>query len=227
MSEKEDLSKQNPDLLTTESTHRVLNFLNLLNSMVRLKTADHHNTEVKELGSEISAFIDCFGRLHTLLIESGNEGQISTSVFLPKLSDTLGTFPLVTEKDINIESRVESLKLPGKHILPLSLITIESFTNSLKYAFPDDMQEAKFFRINLSHNHSSAKLTLHDNGIGLKQAVSAKTGVASSGKGFRIMEALAGQIGAKMEITDAQGTLVQIRIPLDNDTLSPPKSLHL
>lgn len=226
MNEEKGRPVQNPDPLTMESTHRVLNFLNLLNSMIMLKTADHRNTEVKELGGEISAFIDCFSRLHTLLTDTGNEDRISTEVFLPKISDTLRTFPLVAEKKIRIEKRIESLKLPGNFILPLSLITIESFTNSLKYAFPEEVPEDRLFRIDFTHNHSSAKLSLQDNGIGLQEAASPKTGATGSGNGFRIMEALAGQIGAKMKISEDEGTRVQVSIPIGEKTASAPESLH-
>lgn len=237
MSENKDRSVKDPDLLNRESTHRLLNFLNLLNSMVRLKTADHHSTEVRELGDEISAYIDCFSRLHTLLIEPGNEGRIATDVFLPRLSDTLRTFPLVAEKNIRIEKQVESLELPGSHILPLSLITIESFINSLKYAFPEEMQDSiredqqedlpgtRFFRIDFSHNHTSAKLSLRDNGIGLDTGDAMGTRRGTSGKGFQIMHALAGQIGAHMEITEARGTRVDIHIPLESTADSAGGSL--
>jgi two-component sensor histidine kinase len=197
-----------------EITHRVQNFLNLLNSTVRLKSADHPSPEVRDFAGEISGFIDAFSRLHLLLLDTGDHGPVSTKVFSPELLDTLTGFPLVREKNIRVESRIEHTDLPRSSILPLALITIESFTNTLKYAFPEEDPAHRVFRISFSHNHSSADLSLRDNGIGLNRAASSAPQNAGSGKGFRIMEALAGQIGGEMEITGDQGTHIWIRLPL-------------
>ena len=100
----------------------------------------------------------------------------------------------------------------------LGLIVIESVINALKHAFPSDKTDG---RIVVAYDTSGPDWTLSiaDNGVGKPHEGAAD---AKSGLGTSIVQALANELDAKVEIaSDQYGTTVSVRHEGSTSTVLP------
>jgi len=217
MCDAEKESARYYEILASEERHRTLNFLNLLSSVIKLKAGSYESEEIRNFRDEIISLIESTSGVYTLITTAGTE-TLSTDTFFLNITNSLNHFPHVREKKVKIKQVIQTLRLPGEYLLPLSLITIESFTNSLKYAFPPDREGPHCFHIEFSHNNESACLALRDNGIGPGTG-----GIRSEehpGSGITIMESLAGQLKGEIDLREEEGTLVELNFPISTASRS-------
>ena len=92
--------------------------------------------------------------------------------------------------------------------MSLGLIVTELILNALKHAFPDGSKSDHKITVRFEVAGSNWKLTVADNGIGAPVGVFAH---AKSGLGTTIVNALAQQLDAKVEVlSGVGGTAVSI-----------------
>jgi two-component sensor histidine kinase len=93
--------------------------------------------------------------------------------------------------------------------LPLGLITHELVSNSVKHGFRDG--RAGTVQIDLRHRGDLGRvlLTVHDDGVG----PSVNPMATGNGLGSILLNALAGQIGATVEVSGPPGYSTTVSIP--------------
>ena len=97
--------------------------------------------------------------------------------------------------------------LLSRDAVSIGLIVTESVINALKYAFPPEKTDGRIV-VTYEPDGSSWRLSIADNGVGRTHADSS---AAKTGLGTRIVNALARQLDAEVDIVSGQsGTTVSI-----------------
>ena len=106
---------------------------------------------------------------------------------------------------VTLVSSVDATVTTATVSVSLGLIVTELVINALKHAFPGRNQHGKI-RVGYLSNGKGWKLTVDDDGNGMAAEADSKPGLGSG-----IVEALAGQLGATVAVTDqGPGTMVSV-----------------
>lgn len=234
-------NSMNEELRLKELRHRTTNFLNLLNSTIRLKQEKLKTEEAQIACSELLCVVDAYTQVFHFIsgkeklpcsgstngndsgdgvgdsdsdgAGSGDEFFKAEYLFHPLIAN-LKNFPNVQEQQISLEADIGSHQLRVQHAIPLALIIIESFTNTLKYAFPVEHTGPRRFFVHLDGKSSSDvspyshRLILTDTGVGCAHGTGEVN--SGSGSGIAIMKSLAQQIDGQLEVDYSTGAVLQL-----------------
>lgn len=207
-------SLQEKELLLREIHHRVKNNLQVISSLLNLEIA--HTDQVDEdalLKSQIR--IRSMALIHEQLYRSKNLGSIELPTYLREILSYFRqsydaqqiTFDLHADSEITLDIDTA---------IPVGLIICEAVSNALKHAFPNHHGAVL---IDLQSHSNAVHITISDNGIGLPQHFEdAQTNTL----GFTLIQGLARQIDAQLNVTNTSGVQVSLRIPL-NETIPGEK----
>jgi len=87
------------------------------------------------------------------------------------------------------------------------MIIVEIVTNSIKYAFPDNV--AGTIHVNIHKIDSGIMIDINDNGIGIKSDFNLDN---TKSVGLHLVGLLVQQLGGNMSITSDNGTKIKILI---------------
>ncbi|MFC7474221.1 sensor histidine kinase [Dankookia sp. GCM10030260] len=194
-------------LLLEEMSHRIRNDMQRLVGLLQAQAG----TEPAVSGALLQAAgrIQILGRVHRRLASRGGAGMVDSQTFLEGLADDLRA-ALLPDSGMALTAEAEAHGLPVSVAGDLGLVVNELVTNALKYAFP--RAQGGIVRICFLRHHDTYQLTVSDNGIGLGKARLAAMG---SGSGMRLVRALAGQLGGRLDVRAGEvgGTLCTLRFP--------------
>lgn len=149
---------------TTEIHHRVKNNLQIISSLINLKSRQV-SEEATAILNQLNGRIFSMGLLHEKLYKNENLQVIRLDVYLSELLNyLLDSFqdlgaPVVLELDCDeVEVSIECA-------LTCGLICNELFTNSIKHAFKQDQQDARI-NLSLKYKYPSISFCMGDNGKG-------------------------------------------------------------
>ncbi|MFO7849516.1 MAG: histidine kinase dimerization/phosphoacceptor domain -containing protein [Spirochaetia bacterium] len=206
--EKLSSSLDRKETLLKEIHHRVKNNLALISSLMNLKSAELENTQFAELIEQLQRKIYSISLLHEKLYNSGDLEHIHLRGYAEELLNTLSG-SLSSEKEVLIENRVEEeIYLHSDRAIPLGLILTELFTNTVKYAHPQE----EFYRITLEGHIKTGDilLSVRDNGRGFEEGFSLESG---NSLGTQLITSLAEQIGGKATLGNIKEAEVLISFP--------------
>ena len=189
--------------LFRELQHRVKNNLQVIQSLVRL-SAKRAPAELAEYFDEVRRQIWAIGQAHHKLYAGGNLDHIDLSSYIADISDqSVIAFGSLNER-VRVTTQLEPISVDVDAAIPIGLIVTELLTNSFKYAFPG--MRCGEIRIGLASRSGYGELTIMDDGVGLPEE--------RDGSGLRIVQALASQIEADLELLSRAGTRWTLRFPL-------------
>ena len=200
---KDDLLREKAILLQ-EVQHRVANSLQIIASVIlqsarkvsseetRLHLTDAHNRvmSVAALQHELSA-----SRL----------GDVELRAYFTKLCDSIGASMIRDHDQLVLEVKADESKTAADVSVSLGLIVTELVINCLKHAFPGGRPG----KIEVGYNSRGPNWTLSvaDNGVGMPKDTASST----PGLGTSIVDALANQLNARVQVADAHpGTVVSV-----------------
>lgn len=200
---KDDLLREKAILLQ-EVQHRVANSLQIIASVIlqsarkvgseetRVHLTDAHNRvmSVAALQQELSA-----SRL----------GEVELRAYFKKLCDSIGASMIRDHNQLVLEVKADDSKSEADVSVSLGLIVTELVINCLKHAFPG----GRLGKIEVGYNSRGPNWTLSvaDNGVGMPT----DKGSSTPGLGTSIVEALANQLSARVQVVDAHpGTIVSV-----------------
>jgi two-component sensor histidine kinase len=168
--------------------------------LLRLHTRRTENEEV------ISSLMDAGNRIKSMrilydkLLRSDNFSDISIFEYLsPLINEVMEVFP---EKDeVQINKQIEDFEINAKLVFPLGIIINELFTNIMKYAFKDNVNNE--VTIAASKRNGKALIVVQDNGIGISEEIDLKT---TTSFGLKLVDMLIEQIDGSIEIVRENGT---------------------
>lgn len=180
------------DLVLREAHHRIKNNMATLAGYISLRA----ETCVDPQAS--ATLRDCISQARGMevlldkLYRGESVGELDLRDYLPALmEEILGLFPATS---VDLELRLEEIHLDAKRLSTLGIVVNELITNSMKYAFGGIARPAIF--LVASRRDGLICLVYEDNGRGLPEGFSIE---ASQGFGIQLIQALASQLGGRLE----------------------------
>jgi chemotaxis protein methyltransferase CheR len=211
--EKEEILRETAELLQQkrvlleEMRHRVANSLQIIASILLLKaravSSDEIRFHLKDAHQRVMSVAAVQQHLHA----TDGIDQINVSSYFRKLCTGLADSMVGESQPVLIDVASDDGMVLSAEAVSLGLIVTELVINALKYAFPAYKADAAI-RIAYEIDGADWRLTVSDNGVGAIVAGPPKT---DSGLGTTIIEALAKQLGAKVDVhNSATGMSVAI-----------------
>jgi two-component sensor histidine kinase len=200
---KDDLLREKAILLQ-EVQHRVANSLQIIASVLmqgaRKMQSDEARSHLQDAHHRVLSVAAVQQQL-----AAASLGEVELRPYLTQLCDSLGASMIHDHDQISIEVKVDDSQTSANVSVSIGLIVTELVINALKHAFPGH----RHGKITVAYEAHGPRWTLAvaDDGIGMPTGANA----TKPGLGTGIVQALVGQLGAEIRITDAApGTAISI-----------------
>jgi two-component sensor histidine kinase len=205
--EREDLLRKQQalviekDVLLKELEHRVGNSLQIIAAIILMKsklvTSEETRVQLQDAHNRVMSVAALQQHLHV-----SGVGPIEMGPYLTKLCESLRSSMIGDYRPATLNVTSDGGSVTSREAVSLGLIVTELILNALKHAFPDIDKSDRQIAVRFEVAGSNWKLSVEDNGIGAPVGVFAQ---AKSGLGTSIVNALAQQLDAKVEVLSAAG----------------------
>ena len=218
---KDDLLRERAVLLE-EIQHRVANSLQIIASVLMQSARTVQSEETRTHLTDAHNRVMSIATVQRQLASSGKL-DVELRPYFTQLCQSLGASMIRDHKKQSIEVTGDQSSVAADASVSLGLIVTELVINALKHAFPEG-QSGKITVDYQSHGPNWA-LAVNDDGVGMHP----ETVSATPGLGTSIVEALARQLHARVQVADARpGTAVSIihtQIAAVDTSAAPPVGL--
>ncbi|MEO5357388.1 MAG: ATP-binding protein [Nitrospirae bacterium YQR-1] len=206
---KINASLREKEILIEEIHHRVKNNLQIISSLLFLRSKHIKDEYTLELIEETRSRIKAIALLHEQLYHSDDLAKIDFHKYLKVLTDDLAYAYGVNFSNITITINATDIRLGIDMAIPCGLIITELVTNAFKYAFPGGNGEILIdFFVDTNNMYV---LNIGDNGVGIPKDID----VANTDSfGLRLVHDLVEQQNGKIVIATNNGTVYNISFPL-------------
>jgi two-component sensor histidine kinase len=202
--EKDELLRQK-EVLLEEMQHRVANSLQIIASILLLKARTVQSEETRLHLRDAHERVMSLASVQQQLRASRLGDRIEVGPYLSKLCDSLAASMIGDRRPLALTVEAGAGTAESGAAVSIGLIITELVINALKHAFPPGRQGEILVRYEARED--DWRLSVSDNGIG-RQDLHER---AHSGLGTSIVEALARQLYARVELSSGpQGTIVAI-----------------
>ena len=207
---REQLGRENIVLLR-EVRHRVANSLQIVASVLLQGARRSQSEETRSHLRDAHNRVMSVAALERQL--SGSTGEdVQFRTYLTKLCGSIGDSMIHESDRITIQVVCDDAMVHANTSVCLGLITTELVINALKHAFPDG--RAGKVTVTFAARGASWTLGVSDDGAGMRLAPDAAVG----GLGSSIVQALARQLAARVEVADSPpGVTVSVVHPAAAD----------
>ena len=129
-------SIENREVLLRELYHRTKNNMQVICSLIRLRSADVSDEVSRSLFREIEGRILAMALVHEKLYESKNLARIDIRAYTVDLAKIILSHALANGDRINVKIEIPEMAIPIDVAIPYGLLITELMTNSYKHAFP-------------------------------------------------------------------------------------------
>lgn len=199
---KDDLVREK-EVLLREVQHRVANSLQIIASLL-MQSARHVLSE--EMRGHLES---AHGRVMSIAavqrqLASTGSHRVHLQIYLTQLCMSLGASMIYDRSQLQINVNVDESVVDSDRSISLGLIVTELVINALKHGFPNAGRGA--ITVEYQSQGEDWALSVSDNGVGMTTYPAKQTGLGTS-----IIEALARQLSAGIDVTDGKpGTVVRI-----------------
>jgi two-component sensor histidine kinase len=200
---------QQKETLLQEMQHRVANSLQIIASILLLKARTVQSEETRLHLRDAYQRVMSVAAVQQQLLASSHGEPIEIGPYLSRLCETLAASMTDDSRPISLKVQVEGGTASSAEMGSIGLIATELVINAFKHAFVDD-RAAGLIVVAYKATETSWRLAVSDNGSGTPEG-HLKLDKPPSGLGTIIVEALAKQLDARVEIwRNPQGTTVSI-----------------
>jgi chemotaxis protein methyltransferase CheR len=197
---------QQKEILLQEMQHRVANCLQIIAGILLLKARTVQSEETRRHLRDAHDRVMSVATVQQQLQASGPSEQIDLAPYLSRLCDALAASMIGDSRPLTLKVEADAATAISADAVNIGLIITELVINALKHGFPDG--SGGEILVSYEVDQANWRLTVSDSGVGLQQD-SDRGGRA--GLGTSIIEALAHQLKARVEITSqSPGTVVSI-----------------
>lgn len=202
-------SLREKEVLLQEIHHRVKNNLGIVSSLLQMQIRRMQGSQAASVLQDSQNRIASIALVHEKLYRSKDLANINCDQYIQDLTIYLFDSYNISSTQIQLNVQVENVQLDVETMIPCGLIINELVSNALKHAFPNDhvgKVQVKFFQSNLSLQEKCqtiSTLIVQDNGVGLPADFDIKQ---AKTLGLTLVQGLAKQIGATIEVFYHQGT---------------------
>jgi two-component sensor histidine kinase len=195
-------------ILLKEVNHRVKNSLQVVSSMLHLQANAVGDPELSERLMEASTRILAVGRAYNRLAYNADYENIDLVGYLREVTEDLET--AVAPCTIQLDTPRE-IQFAADRAILVALIVNELILNAGRHAYPDSPDGV--IRLQLVPDDDKAvSISVSDEGVGLPSDFNP---ARSKRLGTRIVQALAGQLGAELTRQEStRGTHLTLVVPL-------------
>ncbi len=199
-SEGAETEASDRDSVLREVLHRVKNDMHLMALLTRMAVASASDERWRAEAEALSARIEAISRVHRWL------GQGATDVRFDELArEQVGALEDAHAPPfVRVELRIEPCRVPLAQASVLALILNEAVTNALRHAFVG--RDDGTVVVELGNEGDALVLTVADDGRGFDPDA------VRHGVGLELLNGLAGQVGAALELRSDQGTTVRVTL---------------
>ncbi|WP_377810326.1 MEDS domain-containing protein [Azospirillum sp. A29] len=190
------------DVLLREVHHRVKNNLQIINSLLTFKALRSTDSSIREAFNDTLRRVTAMSLVHEALYQQETTSAIDFGRYLTVLCEALSESFGMTDR-IRLEVVGDGSLVHLDAAIPLGLIATEAISNAMKHAFPNGGAGSISVTFNGAGEGKPGLLTVRDDGTG---AVDTPPAAGGSGTGFRLVHAIAKQVGGQVRISGGQGT---------------------
>jgi PAS domain S-box-containing protein len=194
---------QQKETLLQEMQHRVANSLQIIASILLLKARTVQSEDTRLHLRDAHQRVISVATVQQQLQCSGQGESIEVSLYLSRLCKTLAASVIADNRPISLKVEASAGTVISVEAVSIGLITVELVINALKHGFPGG--NGGEILVKYDTDGANWRLAVSDNGVGLHRHGS---GGGRSGLGTSIVEALAHQLNAGVEITNGLPGLV-------------------
>jgi chemotaxis protein methyltransferase CheR len=205
--EKDELLRQK-DMLLDEIQHRIANSLQIIASIILLKSKTVASEETRRHLNDTHKRVLSIAAVQQQLRSTAAKGSVEMTPYLTKLCSALSLSMIGDSRDVVLKVKGGNTEsASSRNAESIGLIVTELVINSLKHAFSDNTKDGQII-VAYEVSGSNWKLSVADNGTGKPDGVFAQPKI---GLGTGIVKTLAKQLDAQMLTTsDPKGTTVSI-----------------
>jgi two-component sensor histidine kinase len=193
----EELVKQNETLMR-ESDHRLMNSLQLVQSILSLQSRSALSAEAKAQLDMASNRVLAIATVHKQLHLTSSTEEIEIDSFLRRLCDSLKQTAPAQIGAINVTA--ETTKFRSDVASGLGLLVAELVTNSFKYAYA--IGQRGDVAVDFKQADSGWRLEVSDEGRGLPEGFDIEQ---SKGFGMQVVKAFVRRLNAKLTVSSSPG----------------------
>ncbi len=200
---KDDLLREKAILLQ-EVQHRVANSLQIIASVLLQSARNVQSEDVKVHLQDAHHRVMSIAAVQRQLAAS-SIGQVELRPYFTQLCESLSASMIRDHSQVSLDVTADGSKVDPDTSVSLGLVVTELVINALKHAFPG--QRSGKILVGYLSNGPDWTLSVSDNGVGMPD----DTAPAKAGLGTSIVEALARQLNAEVQVTGAApGTRVSL-----------------
>jgi two-component sensor histidine kinase len=196
LDEKEILLAQK-DMLLKEVNHRVKNSLQLVASLFNLQGRQVEDAKSRQAFEDAVSRVGAIAQVHEQLYKNDDVSRVEFGSYLRTLCTQYGG-----EGSVVIDAA--TLEIPTDAAIPLGLLAVELLTNALKHAGPGTPEQPIEIFFGRPDAEGELALIVRDHGPGIApEFLDAHSRRRSGSLGMRLIESLAGQIEAEVQVENA------------------------
>ena len=208
--ERLQASLHQKEVLLKEIHHRVKNNLQIISSLVNLQSDSIDNPDVRNLFQDVRDRVRSMALVHEKLYQSENLSNVQFDEYAGSLLNYLRQAYGKSVGAIGLIQELQPVTLSVEMAVPCGLILNELVTNAIKHAFRGRSTGEVRTALRCDPD-GSIRLCVSDNGVGFPPELDwRKTGSL----GLRLVQMLAGQLNATVEVNCGNGTEFQINFKL-------------
>lgn len=200
-------SLRDKEVLLKELHHRVKNNLQIVSSLLSMKSEVADDVATRQVFVECQARIQALAFIHEQLYVSGDLSHVPFGHYVRTLVDHLRTSFGPSDRSVTLRIDMADIHLSIDDAIPCGLIVNELVTNALKYAFPQQRNGVIEVRMRKIDPHL-LELIVSDNGCGLPPDVDPQT---TESTGLDLVYTFAEQLRAEVALVRAGGTRFEFR----------------
>ena len=201
-------------VMLQEIHHRVKNNLAIIISLLNLQANKLQDEGLKAAFADCQSRIRSMALIHQTLYQSNNLAELDLERYIKSLVRTVSS--AYNSSRVRFVIRVDKIDLPLDYTIPCGLILNELVSNSIKHGFPNDLQGE--IGITVQKEDDEIVLIVRDNGVGFARDMDIKN---SETLGMFLIVRLGElQLGGKVETSNDNGAVVQVRFRAPKEGLS-------
>jgi PAS domain S-box-containing protein len=189
------------EMLLKEIHHRVKNNLMVISSLLSLQSRYIKDEVSKSIFKESQNRARSMALIHELLYRSSDLKRINFGDYIKTITNELFRMYVTDPDKIKLNLNIEDIMLDINTAIPLGLIVNELVSNSMKHAFPNDMDGV--IDIEFMSDNGNYSLIVSDNGVGFPKDYDIKD---SDTLGLRIVNSLIEQIEGEIHLENINQT---------------------
>ena len=196
------------DALFKELHHRIKNNLQMVSSLLFIKSTMTEDMPLKRFIDETSTKIHSISSIHEQLLQMQGVDQLDVKDYLNSLCQNLLSTYSYGSSRFDLILELQSATMEIDRVLNIGLIVNEIISNTMKYAYPDT--DSGKIHVALQHKNNSSLLKVSDDGIGIPAD---KISTMGSSYGMQLITIFTQQIKGTLDIDNSRGTTFTIKFP--------------